>query len=39
LHDDTEILCISFNGAACTVKVKGDVYGQIQLLAWIYFGF
>jgi hypothetical protein len=39
LHDDTEIFCISFSGAACTVKVKGDVFGQIQLLAGIYFGF
>jgi len=39
LHDDTEIYCISFSGAACTVIVKGDVSGQIRLLAGICFGF
>ena len=39
MHDDTEIFCILSGGAACTVKVKGDVFGQIQLLAGICFGF
>jgi len=38
LPDETEIFCVSSGGAACTVKVKGDVFGQIQLLAGIYFG-
>jgi hypothetical protein len=38
LPDDTEIFCVSSGGAACTVNVKGDVFGQIQLLAGVYFG-
>jgi hypothetical protein len=39
LPDDTEIFCVSSGGAACAVKVQGDVFGQVQLLAGIYFGF
>jgi hypothetical protein len=39
LPGDTEIFCVSSGGAACTVKVRGDVFGQVQLLTGIYFGF
>jgi hypothetical protein len=39
LHDDTEIFCVISGGAACTMKVEGDIFGQIELLAGICFGF
>jgi opacity protein-like surface antigen len=37
LPDTTEIFCVSSGGAACTVKVQGDVLGQILLMAGITF--
>jgi hypothetical protein len=37
LPDATEIFCVSSGGAACSVKVRGDVLGQILLLAGITF--
>jgi opacity protein-like surface antigen len=37
LPDSTEIFCVSSGGAACDVKVKGDVLGQILLMAGITF--
>jgi opacity protein-like surface antigen len=38
LPDSTEIFCVSSGGAACAVRVQGDVLGQFELLAGIYFG-
>jgi hypothetical protein len=38
LPDDTEIFCVSSGGAACAVRVHGDVFGQVLLLAGISFG-
>jgi hypothetical protein len=35
--DSTEIFCVSSGGAACDVKVNGDVLGQILLMAGITF--
>jgi len=37
LPDSTEIFCVSSGGAACDVKVQGDVLGQILLTAGITF--
>jgi hypothetical protein len=37
LPDTTEIFCVSSGGAACNVKVQGDVFGQILLMAGITF--
>ncbi len=37
LPDNTEIFCVSSGGAACVVKVQGDVLGQILLMAGITF--
>ena len=37
LPDTTEIFCVSSGGAACAVKVQGDVLGQLLLLAGITF--
>ena len=37
LPDTTEIFCVSSGGAACAVKVQGDVLGQILLMAGITF--
>jgi len=37
LPDTTEIFCVSSGGAACDVKVQGDVLGQILLMAGITF--
>lgn len=37
LPDTTEIFCVSSGGAACNVKVQGDVLGQILLMAGITF--
>jgi opacity protein-like surface antigen len=37
LPDSTEIFCVSDGGAACRVNVRGDVLGQLLLLAGITF--
>jgi hypothetical protein len=37
LPDTTEIFCVSPDGAACRVSVKGDVFGQFLLTAGITF--
>lgn len=37
LPDSTEIFCVSSGGAACSVRVKGDVLGQVLLMAGITF--
>ena len=37
LPDTTEIFCVSSDGAACRVSVKGDVFGQFLLMAGITF--
>ena len=37
LPDTTEVFCVSSGGAACNVKVKGDVLGQFLLMAGITF--
>ena len=37
LPDSTEIFCVSSGGAACNVKVQGDVLGQLLLMAGITF--
>lgn len=37
LPDTTEIFCVSSGGAACNVKVQGDVLGQLLLMAGITF--
>lgn len=39
LPANTEIFCVSSGGAACAVRVQGDAFGQVQLLAGLYFGF
>lgn len=38
LPDNTDIFCVSSGGAACAVRVQGDVFGQILLLGGISFG-
>ncbi len=38
LPDDTDIFCVSSGGAACAVRVQGDVFGQVLLLGGISFG-
>ena len=38
LPDSTDIFCVSSGGAACAVRVQGDVFGQVELLAGISFG-
>jgi hypothetical protein len=38
LPDNTDIFCVSSGGAACAVRVQGDVFGQVLLLAGISFG-
>jgi opacity protein-like surface antigen len=38
LPDETDIFCVSSGGAACNVRVQGDVFGQVELLAGISFG-
>lgn len=38
LPDSTEIFCVSSGGAACAVRVTGDVLGQFELLGGVYFG-
>ncbi|MBP2677308.1 MAG: uncharacterized protein H6Q82_373 [Deltaproteobacteria bacterium] len=37
LPDTTEIFCVSSGGAACNVRVQGDVLGQLLLMAGITF--
>ena len=37
LPDTTEIFCVSSGGAACRVRVRGDVLGQFLLMAGITF--
>ncbi len=37
LPDSTEIFCVSSGGAACRVRVRGDVFGQVLLMAGIAF--
>jgi hypothetical protein len=37
LPDDSDIFCVSSGGAACAVRVNGDVFGQFELLAGIIF--
>jgi hypothetical protein len=37
LPDTTEIFCVSSGGAACSVKVQGDVLGQFLLMTGITF--
>jgi len=37
LPDTTEIFCVSSGGAACNVRVQGDVLGQLLLTAGITF--
>jgi hypothetical protein len=37
LPDSTEIFCVSSGGAACRVRVRGDAFGQILLMAGITF--
>ena len=37
LPDSTQIFCVSSGGAACNVKVQGDVLGQVLLMAGITF--
>jgi len=39
LPANTEVFCVSSGGAACAVRVQGDVFGQVQLLTGLYFGF
>jgi opacity protein-like surface antigen len=38
LPNSTEVFCVSSGGATCAVRVTGDVLGQFELLAGIYFG-
>lgn len=38
LPENTDIFCVSSGGAACAVRVQGDVFGQVELLAGISFG-
>jgi len=38
LPENTQIFCVSSGGAACAVRVQGDVFGQVELLTGIYFG-
>lgn len=38
LPESTEVFCVSSGGAACDIRVSGDVFGQVQLLAGISFG-
>lgn len=38
LPDSTDLFCVSSGGAACAVRVQGDVFGQVELLAGISFG-
>jgi opacity protein-like surface antigen len=38
LPNNTEIFCVSSGGAACAVRVQGDVLGQFELLTGLYFG-
>ncbi len=38
LPENSEIFCVSSGGAACAVRVQGDVFGQVELLAGISFG-
>lgn len=38
LPDSTEVFCVSSGGAACAVRITGDVLWQFELLAGIYFG-
>jgi hypothetical protein len=37
LPDATEVFCVSAGGAACSVRVNGDVLGQLLLMAGITF--
>jgi len=38
LPENTDIFCVSSGGAACDVRVQGDIFGQFELLAGITFG-
>ena len=38
LPENSDIFCVSSGGAACAVRVQGDVFGQVELLAGISFG-
>ncbi|HSG06000.1 MAG TPA: outer membrane beta-barrel protein [Nitrospiria bacterium] len=38
LPEHTDIFCVSSGGAACDVRVQGDVFGQVLFLAGISFG-
>lgn len=37
LPESTQIFCVSSGGAACDIRVQGDVFGQVQLLAGVSF--
>jgi len=37
LPDSTEVFCVSSGGAACAIRVTGDVLWQFELLGGIYF--
>lgn len=37
LPASTDLFCVSSGGAACDVRVRGDVFGQVELLAGISF--
>jgi hypothetical protein len=39
LPENTNIFCVSSGGAVCDVRVQGDVFGQVELMAGISFGF
>lgn len=38
LPSNTDIFCVSSGGATCDVRVQGDAFGQVELLAGISFG-
>ena len=37
LPDSTEVFCVSSGGAACAIRVTGDVLWQFELLGGVYF--
>jgi len=37
LPENTDIFCVSYGGATCDVRVQGDAFGQVELLAGISF--
>lgn len=38
LPERSDIFCVSSGGAACDVRVQGDVFGQVELLMGLSFG-